>query len=721
MPRSVSADDLSIILGVTRQAVSAKAAKEGWEYQAVACRGGSTKLYQVESLPEELRRRVTGEEVAPVVVSLADEARKRGIARPAENRIMGPAIFEDERAARLAEAVREALDRRPAGIKKRAWIESVAIKYGCSWQHLYKAIKKYEKDGLAGLVHKRRGQSGGSRVWDDEALEYWIGLCTIREGSGKSRKALYLRHLVPEARARGWRIGGERSALKKAEDRVSPPLLAYRDGGLRALDNIMPPILRDYSDLEPFEIIVGDQHKFDFWVWDEVAGKAIRPEGYFWQDMRTRMWYGGAVDRKYNGMLMGLGLRIGLVACGTFGTIYTDNGGPEKSEYIESIVQDMQSLGLKREYTIARSDIEEEDGRDCYRAVKVGHRWAIVRNAKAKPLERSFQELERALRDLGVPGRVKDLRGSEEEAEVHSKELAKLIKEEKLFTLDEFILWVYRAMDYLNKEKESRSLAQEWIFGPRPKSVTPIDVLHACYKHGWKPRFLDEPTINLIFLARADRVVKRGRIILDKKDYEHRDLIPLHNKRVDLRYDPFDPEEILVFFKGKYICTAKMVERGSMKNPKQTERLIRQKRQHRRGYIEEYRKLTKGIGDLQMRSQVTGLERAAIEVEADRKKDAAAKAELVRVRTEAEIIEETKAIETAYVPPRVRPVFRDDEHRMEWLVDQMAEGRELEAEDREWLVKYWGELSPAGREYWITAAGVYGVNLEIKNFEAGRN
>ena len=62
-------------------------------------------------------------------------------------------------------------------------------------------------------------------------------------------------------------------------------------------------------------------------------------------------------------------------------------------------------------------------------------------------------------------------------------------------------------------------------------------------------------------LVRDTRVVHHGRIMLKGRIYRHQSLIRLERKRVELQYDPFDPGEIMVFYRGKYLCTTTVRER----------------------------------------------------------------------------------------------------------------------------------------------------------------
>ncbi|MDR0443235.1 MAG: hypothetical protein LBH44_07515 [Treponema sp.] len=137
-------------------------------------------------------------------------------------------------------------------------------------------------------------------AWDNEALNFFkmfflkvtreAGRCTVR--NAYKQTALM-------AAQNGWKIGSEQSAYVHAREAIHPMLKLYVKGGSRALDNLFY-IARDLSSLRPFQIVVGDQHRFDFWVTDE-NGVYFRPECYLWLDMRTRLPYGiWAIDPRTN-------------------------------------------------------------------------------------------------------------------------------------------------------------------------------------------------------------------------------------------------------------------------------------------------------------------------------------------------------------------------------------------------------------------------------------
>ena len=95
-----------------------------------------------------------------------------------------------------------------------------------------------------------------------------------------------------------------------------------------------------------------------------------------------------------------------------------------------------------------------------------------------------------------------------------------------------------------------------------------MDCLKMCCIDGWRPRWLSESATDLVFLAKVTRgrVVDRGRIMLKNIPYEHDAMITLHSQRVDVRFDPMDPEWVLIFQNGEFICCAEPVEHSSMKD-----------------------------------------------------------------------------------------------------------------------------------------------------------
>lgn len=713
-PQTITTKEIGEMVGKTTRSIQRRAKTENWP-----CRNGGnrTKRFLISSLPPDIQTAIAEKTDLPatLIPCLAPEAALMAATKTLDTPIIKESMhstptWTDETAITLntirnpkvtkwARIIQEA-GSIPAGWKRTDWVKDVAKRNKTTFQTIYKKIKKYEKSGLAGLEHRHKTR-GAPRKWDPEALDWWIGLCLKKEHRKMSKDVLY-DVLVQEASARNWSIGGYESALGWFKKKATPQLLAYQRGGYRALDNTLPPILRNYSDLQPFEILVGDQHRFDFWVMDEDTGEVFRPEGYFWQDLRTRCFYGGALDRKYDSYLIGLALRMGIKVFGAFDSIYTDNGKPELSRYIMGIMKDMRDLGLDARRTVDAPLETPEDAESVNPCViEPGtHRKAIVRNAKAKMIEGTFNVLERILRDeFRVPGYVKRLGGSGEENDIDQKEIESLARAGKLLTFWEFVRTLFDAMDYYNKEKAHRGVLKEWGWKPKPKSATPMDCLRMCHKDGWRPGKISEEAVDLIFLPRAKRSVERGRIQFRKEWYEHDALMPIPSKpKVEVRFDPLSLDRLIVFHEGEFLCCARPAEYSSMKNQEIASHHQERKGRRRKGFILEYKSFTSAIPDVRTFSKTPAIEKAAALVSKADKKRLKEQNE-VFTQTPEEIAAEIAAIEER--EKNKRPAFSTESDRYAWCVEiQVYGGAELLESDLKFMTIYESEMSDGRRESW---------------------
>ncbi len=719
-PETVTSLEVAMVLEIDQRSVQRLAKKEEWQFELNGD-GRGTHHYLYADLPEYVKeafQRCAPGETSLVAtdygmeeIKMLSDPGSQNVQTWTPERAISMEVIRDRRVQRIFKVIQEA-ENIPPGWKRRKWIENVALRHEMSPSNVYREIAKYDKRGLAGVKH-RKANGGKPKAWSPEALEFWIGLCLKREHRKIDKKALYANCLTVEAQQRGWNIGSYESARWWYERKVTPQLLALQRGGSRALDNVLPPIRRDYSDLTPFEILVGDQHKFDFWVVDDETGEVFRPEGYFWQDLRTRIIYGGAVDKRYDSWLIGMALRIGIRSFGAFKSVYTDNGKPELSRYLMKILGDMRALNLSWEQEIdLPMDVLGADPEEINPDIILpgSHRKAIVKNAKAKMIEGTFKNVENILCSVfRVPGNVKDLTGDIHEQDIDQAEIKRLAEQGRLLLFSEFILYLYRALDYYNREKAHRGVLREWFLAPKPKSATPLDCLKACCIDGWKPRMISEEAADLLFLAKEDRgrVVNLGRIQFRGQLYEHEALISLTGK-VNVRYNPLDPEWILVSDAGRYICTAHLMEYSSMKDRDLAERKIHEKRARQKKFLKEYRKLTAAIPDLRQYSEVPHLEKVAALVGAEKKKRAAEQAEISRTWTAEELeaeVERTeklaRAASSIKKPLPARPsYFLQDSERYEWCFNFELRGGKLSEEDRRWKEDHEALMSEGQREHW---------------------
>jgi len=622
------------------------------------------------------------------------------------------ADLQNPRIKKILAALRD-LDNLPVnwGKTKTAWRRAVALKHGVSPSILFVWQKKHKKNGIAELRHTKPSK-GSARSWCPDGLEFGISLLVKREHRKISKKELY-EILVIEAQRRGWRIGSYKSLLWWFNKKWNPALEAYQRGGMRALDNITTPVLRNYADLAPFEILVGDQHRFDLWTLDEESGEVFRPEVYLWQDLRTRIIYGAAVDKRYDSWLIGLALRLGISCFGAFGSIYTDNGRPELSKFLMSILSNLHGLSMNWKKTSDTiTDLTEEDFEDIqpYCVPQGMHKKAIVRNAKAKMIEGTFYRIEQIITShFRAPGYTKRLSDDTTWQDIDMVEATRLAKQGKLLTFREFVLLLYRAINFYNQEKPHRGLLREWIWKPKPAQATPFDCLRACYAEGWRPRMISAEAADLIFLDRAVRVVQKGMISLNNEYYTADALDALHGQRVNVRFNPLLMDKVLVFKKDEFICVALPLEYSSMLDFDLASRKIAEKRERRKKFAEEFKRISSIAPDFREHSKVPEAERVAALIGAEKKRRALENKEYNRPISEREINEHIQKMEAKQALPfkKRKPLperpsfFLDQDSRFLWILEFLEAGGKLSEEDERFKSEYVARLTESQREYFL--------------------
>lgn len=268
--------------------------------------------------------------------------------------------------------------------------------------------------------------------------------------------------------------------------------------------------------------------------------------------MATRVVYGVSFDPHYNTRTVTRALRMGIQRFGKFESTYNDNGSSEKSALSTQIVQALQSYGVK---FIDEADLYHaengryivEDTEGCVvDVVKTKSEWekqhrrifARVKNAKTKPIERFFNTLEQILRDLCIPGYVKEMGMSAPEEEQADKRLKWQKKNGYILTYDEFIKKVAQALDIYENRRHATL------------GCTPKERLEEYKMQGWMPTYIDPRDEAYLFMESAFATVKGDRVRLNNVDYigpeltqemilQNRGTLVAYNRqKIELRYDP---------------------------------------------------------------------------------------------------------------------------------------------------------------------------------------
>lgn len=453
----------------------------------------------------------------------------------------------------LQVAVYDAYRKRSPLITKKQAYAQIGEKFGISIATVERYVRKMQNGSMFALPEGRQGRH--VYAWSDEALSFFTNffLAAIKEVGGCTVRNAY-NCTKEEAERNGWQIGSESSAYVHARN-ISPAMKMLAAGGQRALDNMFY-ISRDLSKLKPFQLIVGDQHIFDYWCLNPYAtGKKdqyIRAECYLWLDMATRLVYGVSFDIAYNTHTVTRALRVGIKRFGKFESTYNDNGSSEKSKLADDIVGRLQNYGVRflDEADLYHADngryiVEDTEGL-VVDVVPTKAEWekqhrrifARVKNAKTKPIERFFNTLEQILRDQCLPGLVKGVAISAPEEEQATKRLEWQKKNGYILSYDDFIKSVVHALDIYENRVHS-------TLGCSPK-----EKLEQYKRAGWMPTMIDPRDEAYLFMESTTRQVKGDRIELNGIEYIGPDLtqemilqnrgtlVAYNRQKVEIRYDP---------------------------------------------------------------------------------------------------------------------------------------------------------------------------------------
>lgn len=725
----LTVEQVKDLLGVSDRAV--RKACEAGKYKVKQIkspgRKGFSYLIALTSLPPEAQRKWVSESPEGVLREVPEEVRERlfpgaqfeMLRRTAPRLEIGKHILLNpklkRKVAEMLPAIEEALPVYQAGGlafgEKSRRMEEIARRHGIAKNTLYLWVKRYLEGGVAALVKPRRK---GPSAWDEEALELLKGayLRILRE-TGKENKRLAYKIAVSEAEKRGLSVGSERSAYEYLK-RLHPDVVAYAKGGKRAVKKRWwTP--REW-DIAPNEEWVGDQHRFDFFIQDKETGKVFRPEGFFWEDSRTRLIVGVALAcfphfRHYDAWLVGLALKLGVMGFGIPQRIYTDWGKPERSRYLRRVMEDLSGIpGMRPAFRAEKFRVDggyaivSEDGevlevvgspQEWERRVeklKKVHGRATPYNPQAKLVERAFQTVEGILLEVGVPGQVRNIRReSQDEKLLRSAELKRLAESEKLLSPEEFLAKVFSAVEIYNRGPHS-ALAGK----------SPLEAYEELAGRGeFQPVFIGEEEARLIFSAREWRKVDRGRVRLGRELYEARALREIPDGTpVEVRFDPAEGWFCAVWWEREVAVELRPAVKVSQRTGEGLIERLKEKAEAARLAREHFRRLISQVPQVVSYSKFTRVARRMKKLSAE-EEWRLSEAEFERLIAEAEARQ--KRLPENVVPfpvVNVRELPCEPVDRYAALLDIWERTGRVPASEIAFMREFEARLTDSERKYW---------------------
>ncbi|RII34336.1 hypothetical protein D2A34_14425 [Clostridium chromiireducens] len=315
------------------------------------------------------------------------------------------------------------------------------------------------------------------------------------------------------------------------------------------------------------EVWFGDHHVLDVFIKDK-DGKIVKPWLTAWYDAASGCMVGWCLNTNPNSQTIAEAFSYGVCEKKDFpfyglpAMVYTDNGKDYRSHAFEggNIVE--KSYGKGMPFNIETDGILKELGIENTHA-QAYHGWA-------KPIERWFGTF--------AGNYVRELPGwcgnnPKERPEGYDKELKKLVKEDKILTMEELRDWFIKVLN------EYHNIPHSGYGGRKP-----IDI----YTEGEKARY-DKPSwavLSILKMEFTERTITTQGITFDNKLYWNKELADRHliNKKVKIRYNRENKDTIIVIHEGKFICAANVKENLKMvreDEDKVAEHIAGQRRQER--------------------------------------------------------------------------------------------------------------------------------------------
>lgn len=391
-----------------------------------------------------------------------------------------------------------------------------------------KTLYEWRRKSRAGdpdkLVDKRGGYNRGKSSIPEEMLDYFKHLY-LQES--KPSIANCFRLTKYEADRRGVIIPGIR-AFELAVGSFPAPIVAlYREGGKYFSDRYMPYTERDYEELAPNDRWVSDHHLWDVFVRvpDGKGGwKAIRPWGTYWMDMRTRKVVSSIIrNGDPNSDVVVCSFGIGVETFGIPRSVLLDNGRDYKAKDVfnTQCEEVIDSLAVNLQLDTV---------------------YAIPYNAKAKPIERTFDTFEQQFGKLHPT-----YAGSNAKARPASLQTLDIMDYP---TLDEFISmhdqYVY---EVYNESPHSGS----YMYGKSPNQM-----------YATLPFSVRRTTKEVLYFSlmrvKGKRIVQRNGITFNGIHYYNDSVINYIGTPVYARYNPKEPDILYIFDENQnYLFSASAV------------------------------------------------------------------------------------------------------------------------------------------------------------------
>lgn len=254
---------------------------------------------------------------------------------------------------------------------------------------LYRKWQAIRKGELDGMIDKRgKSRKGKSRIppelWN-AYLYYYLNESQHPMKRCYEYTRLWAQQLHPELVAD---MPAYETFYRHTYSDIPEPLRVLSREGEKAYDDKCGAYIRRiYDDLESNEFWIADNHTFDV-ITVDAEGKRHRPYLTAFLDARSGIFVGWYVTYAPSSNATLVALRRGILKYGIPKNVYVDNGR-------EFLTYDIGGLGHRKKKLKSGEEPFEPPG--VFQRLGINMTNAIVRNAKAKVIERRFLDVKNQL------------------------------------------------------------------------------------------------------------------------------------------------------------------------------------------------------------------------------------------------------------------------------------------------------------------------------------
>ncbi len=399
---------------------------------------------------------------------------------------------------------------------------------------LYRKWKAWKEEGEGALIDKR-GRHGNHKkalpdyVWDIFENFYLdqnqrsVSLCMrlTETQLNKNGETEYLP------------LPSYDTFVRRIEKLPVAVLKYFRLGDKAFYDQCAPYIKRKYDDLFSNDIWVTDNHTFDIMISKDEAPVRVYLTAFY--DVRARKFTGWYVTDAPRSDATVYALRRGIERYGIPKMIYSDNGR-------EFLTHDIGGRGFRK---TAKTD--EHEPLTILQRLGIEFRTALVKNAKAKIIERRFRDVKDSFSKIFeayTGGHVKE----------RPERLKNIVKNvDNLVVIDDFREFVDMFIENILNKTPSDA---EGMFGKCPDEVFANNLIEM--------RTATEDELNLMMLrsSRMQKVKRNGIMfkLYDKELWYGNDMLINHlGESVYFRYNPDDLNEVRIYDdQDRFMCVGKL-------------------------------------------------------------------------------------------------------------------------------------------------------------------